>query len=85
MMKERFRETEMAIVRNTGSMLLTGLWLIAAASGLIAISASPAMAAAAIQEKTFATPAAAIDALISANRTNRIRELIAIWGRRVRS
>ncbi len=80
MMKERFRETEMAIVRNTGSMLLTRLWFIAAASGLIAISASPAMAAAAMQEKTFATPAAAIDALIAANRTNRIRELIAILG-----
>ena len=69
----------MAIVRNTGSVLLIGLWLIAAAIGLIATPASSAMAAA-MQQKTFATPAAAVDALIAANRANRVRELIVILG-----
>jgi hypothetical protein len=80
MTQERFQENEMAIVRNTGSMLSIGLLLVAAAIGPIAISASSAMAAAAMQQKTFATPAAAVDALIAANRTNRVRELIVILG-----
>ena len=70
----------MAMVRNTGSVLLIGLWLIAAAIGPIAISASSAMAAAAMQQKTFATPAAAVDALIAANRANKMRELLALLG-----
>jgi hypothetical protein len=80
MTQERFQENEMAMVRNTGSVLLIGLWLIAAAIGPIAISASSAMAAAAMQQKTFATPAAAVDALIAANRANKMRELLALLG-----
>lgn len=70
----------MAMVRNTGRMLLIGLWFIATAIGPIAISASSAMAATAVQQKTFATPAAAVDALITANRANNMRELLAVLG-----
>ncbi len=45
----------------------------------MAIAAVPVMAAPAVQ-KTFATPAAAVDALISANRGNHISKLLAILG-----
>ncbi len=65
---------------NTGSTLFVGLWLIAAATGLMAIPDLPTMAATAIQQKTFATPAAAVDALIAANRANKMRELLALLG-----
>jgi hypothetical protein len=51
----------------------------AAAVSLIMIAAVPAMAAATSQ-KTFATPAAAIDALIGANRADHTGELLAILG-----
>jgi hypothetical protein len=70
----------MVMVRYTGRMLLIGLWFIATAIGPIAISASSAMAATAVQQKTFATPAAAVDALITANRANNMRELLAVLG-----
>ena len=68
------------MVRNTRSMLLIGLLLVAAATGLIAIPASSTMAATAMQQKTFATPAAAVEALIAANRANKMRELLALLG-----
>ncbi len=51
----------------------------AAAMGLIAIAAVTPLAAAAPQ-KTFATPAAAVDALIAANRGNHLGRLLAILG-----
>ena len=70
----------MAIVRNTRSMLLIGLLLVAAAIGLFAISAPSTMAATAIKQKTFVTPAAAVDALIAANRANKMDELLALLG-----
>jgi hypothetical protein len=76
---ERFQENEMAMVRSTRSRLLIGLLLVVAAIGLIATPASLAMAAA-MQQKTFATPAAAVDALIAANRANKMRELLAVLG-----
>jgi len=65
---------------NTGSTLFVGLWLIAAATGLMAIPDLATMAATALQQKTFATPAAAVDALIAANRANKMRELLALLG-----
>ena len=46
---------------------------------LFAIAVASAMAAVPAQ-KTFATPAAAVDALIAANRGNHLRELLAILG-----
>jgi len=66
--------------KNKGSMLLIGLWLIAAAIGPTVLCASSTIAGATIQQKIFATPAAAVDALIEANRANKIRELLAILG-----
>jgi hypothetical protein len=80
MTRERFQDNEMVMVRYTGSMLLIGLWFIATAIGPIAISASSAVASTAVQQKTFATPAAAVDALITANRANNMRELLAVLG-----
>jgi len=38
------------------------------------------MAAAAVQQETFATPAAAVHALIAANRANKMRQLLAVLG-----
>ena len=46
---------------------------------LMAIAASPAISAAA-RQSTFATPAAAVDALIAANRHSGLGELLAILG-----
>jgi hypothetical protein len=51
------------------------LWFMA----LLAIAAVPSMATAA-SRKTFATPEAAVDALIAANRGNHIGKLLAILG-----
>ncbi len=68
-------------MRNkTGSTFLIGVWLIAAVTGLIAIPVVPTMAANVIKQKTFATPEAAVEALIAANRANKIRKLFAILG-----
>ena len=68
-----------AMLRNAANRFLIALRLGAGAMGLMAIAAVPAMAAAASQ-KTFATPAAAVDALIAANRGNHLRKLLAILG-----
>ena len=68
-----------AMLRHAANRFLIALRLGAAAMGLLAIAAVPAMAAAAPQ-KTFATPAAAVDALIAANRGNHIGKLLAILG-----
>ncbi len=62
-----------------GRKLLFALWFGAAGFGPVALLAPVAMAAAA-QQTTFATPAAAVDALIAANRANDLRELLAILG-----
>jgi hypothetical protein len=56
--------------------LLFALRLGAAAVSLIVIAAIPAMAS----QKTFATPASAVEALIKANRADHTRELLAILG-----
>lgn len=68
------------MMRKVGSSLLIGLWLGATGMGIVAIPASSAMAAAVAQQKTFATPETAVDALIAANRDNSTRELLAILG-----
>jgi hypothetical protein len=65
--------------RPAGSRLLLALCLAAVGLGPIAIPASSATAAAA-QQSTFATPAAAVDALIAANRANNLRDLLVILG-----
>jgi hypothetical protein len=67
-----------AMLRNMANRRPITLRLAAAAMGLMAITAVSAMAAA--RQKSFATPAAAVDALMSANRGNHIGELIAILG-----
>ncbi len=64
---------------NTPYRLLVALRVGIAALGLIAIAAVAA-AAAATAQKTFATPAAAVDALIAANRGNHLGELLTILG-----
>ena len=56
---------------------LVALWLVAAGSGLMAAAPSSAMA---VRQKTFATPQAGVAALIAANRTNSLSELLAILG-----
>lgn len=61
------------------SRLLIALRLAVAVMALLATAAAPVMAAAAPQ-KTFATPAAAVDALIAANRGNHVGRLFAILG-----
>ena len=68
-----------AMLKHAAKRLLMALRLGAAAIGLIMIAAVSAMAAATSQ-KTFATPAAAVDALIAANRGDHIGELLAILG-----
>jgi hypothetical protein len=69
------------MARNTkGVMLWIGLSLFATAAGLVVIPAPSAMAAPTMRQKSFATPAAAIDALIAANRANKMRELLAVLG-----
>ncbi len=68
------------MLRHAANRLLIALQIgAAAAMGLIAIAAVSPMAAASAQ-KTFATPAAAVDALMAANRGNQIGELLAILG-----
>ena len=67
------------MLRHAANRLLIALQLGAAAMGVIAIAAVSPLAAAAAQ-KTFATPAAAVDALIAANRGNHIGKLLAILG-----
>jgi hypothetical protein len=71
--------SDTAMLRRVANLLVITLRLSAAAIGLMAIAAVPAMAAA-VAQKTFATPAAAVRALISANRGNHIGELLAILG-----
>ncbi len=68
-----------AMPRTSANRLLIALRLGAAAMGLLAIAAVSPLAAAAPQ-KTFATPAAAVDALMAANRGNHIGKLLAILG-----
>jgi hypothetical protein len=68
------------MMRNIGRRLLIGLWLGVTGMGITAIPASSTMAAAATQQKTFATPEKAVDELIAANRDNSMRELLAILG-----
>ncbi len=68
-----------AMLRAKANGLVIALRLGAAAMALPATAAGPAMAAAASQQ-TFATPTAAIDALIAANRGNHLRKLLAILG-----
>ncbi|HXW39618.1 MAG TPA: DUF2950 domain-containing protein [Xanthobacteraceae bacterium] len=65
------------MLRTTVRHCLIGLSLGAAALGVIAVAG---VAAAAPQQKTFATPAAAVEALIAANRGDRLNELLAILG-----
>jgi Protein of unknown function (DUF2950) len=61
-----------------GNRLLFALWLVVAGLGPAAF---PASATAAQQQRTFATLAAAVDALIAANRANNLHELLKILGR----
>jgi hypothetical protein len=68
-----------AMLRITTTRLAIALRFSVAVMGLIAIAAISAIAAATPQ-KTFATPAAAVEALIAANRGNKIGELFAILG-----
>ncbi len=68
-----------AMLRHAANQLLIALRLGAVAMGLIAIVAVSPMAAA-VPQKTFATPAAAVDALIAANRGDHLRKLLAILG-----
>ncbi|MGC2412425.1 MAG: DUF2950 domain-containing protein [Stellaceae bacterium] len=65
--------------RTTGSRLLFALWLGATGVGSVALPASAETAVTA-QQSTFATPAAAVNALIAANRANNLRELLAVLG-----
>jgi hypothetical protein len=67
------------MLRHAANRVLIALRLGAAAMGLIAFAAVSPLAAAAAQ-KTFATPAAAVDALIAANRGNHIGKLLDILG-----
>jgi Protein of unknown function (DUF2950) len=68
-----------AMLRHAANRVLIVLRLGAAAMGLIAFAAVSPLATAAPQ-KTFATPTAAVDALIAANRGNRIGKLLDILG-----
>lgn len=68
-----------AMLRHAANRVLIALRLGAAAMGLIAFAAVSPLAAAATQ-KTFATPEAAVDALIAANRGNHIGKLLEILG-----
>jgi hypothetical protein len=68
-----------AMLRHAANQLLIALRLGAVAMGFIAIVAVSPMAAAAPQ-KTFATTAAAVDALMAANRGNHLGELLAMLG-----
>jgi hypothetical protein len=68
-----------AMLRRAANRRLIALRLSAAAMGLVAFAAVSPMAAAAPQ-KTFATPAAAVDALMAANRGNHLGKLLAILG-----
>ena len=68
-----------AMLRHAANRVLVVLRLGAAAMGLIAFAAVSPLAAAAAQ-KTFATPTAAVDALIAANRGNHIGKLLNILG-----
>jgi Protein of unknown function (DUF2950) len=72
-------KSDRAMPKMLASRLLIALRLGAAAMALLATAAAPVTAAAATQ-KTFATPAAAVDALIAANRGNYIGKLLAILG-----
>jgi hypothetical protein len=67
------------MLRHAANRVLIALRLGAAAMGLIAFAAVSPLAAAATQ-KTFATPEAAVDALIAANRGNQIGKLLDILG-----
>jgi hypothetical protein len=67
------------MLRHAANRVLIALRLGAAAMGLIAFAAVSPLAAAATQ-KTFATPEAAVDALIAANRGNHIGKLLDILG-----
>ena len=70
-----------AVSRYTANRFLIGPRLRGIAMGLAAIAAvSVTPASAAAVQKTFTTPAAAVDALIAANRGNHIGELHAILG-----
>lgn len=71
--------TRIAMGRILVQRLIITLRVEAAAIALLAIAAVPSMAAAASQ-RTFATPTAAVDALISANRGNQIDQLLSILG-----
>lgn len=68
-----------AMRRNAANRFLIALRVGTVTLGLFAIAAVPATAALASQ-KTFATPAAAVDALIAANRGSHLRKLLAILG-----
>jgi hypothetical protein len=68
-----------AVARTAAIRFFLGLWLGAAGLGAIAIPISVATPGAA-QQSTFATPAAAVNALIAANRANDRRKLLAILG-----
>ena len=68
-----------AVLQHTSKRLPVTLRLGAAAIVVMIMTAVSAMAAATSQ-KTFATPGAAVDALIAANRGDRTGELLAILG-----
>lgn len=65
------------MLRSGAKSFIIALQVGAVAIGLLAISVVPVLAA---SQKTFATPEAAVDALIAANRGNTITKLLAILG-----
>jgi hypothetical protein len=65
--------------RTIKSCLILALWLGSAGVGTVAFSASAA-AIAAVQQRTFATPAAAVARLIAANRADNLSALLRILG-----
>jgi hypothetical protein len=69
-----------AMRRNAADRFLSALRFGAVTLGLFAIAAAVPATAALAAQKTFATPGAAVDALIAANRGNHLRKLLAILG-----
>jgi len=72
----------MTVLRSRGTTLKTFsilLWSVAAAMSIAFVLAASTLAAE-VHQKTFDSPAAAVDALILANRGNQIGELLDILG-----
>ncbi|HEV2301237.1 MAG TPA: DUF2950 domain-containing protein [Stellaceae bacterium] len=78
-MTRRNAESMNAMIRSATVGLLEALRLGVTGIALMAMAASAAMAAAP-RQSSFATPAAAVDALIAANRHGGLGELLAILG-----